>query len=217
MTDINLNFDYPIPDEQFIDDFKSSLNGTFNYQGPEELKVTVDSNGNPYTQQLDGPVYDGEITLTINVTTNPEMLAIASLLWGRDYNHVIETEDTTLDDGSVYAVPTNLTIHDYYHLPTYDLETNSFRDLELLVKDALSPTMRTKIAKGEMFIKILEGFELSAEDQVIFDTYKTALEDYTNKTAMPWKYANNNPFDLIAPKIPMALVTRVNEVKSSGI
>jgi hypothetical protein len=218
MTDVVLNYTYKVPDNQFIDDFSQNLTKTFVYRGPEVLVVTVPQNsGAAYTQKLDGPVYDDEFTVTINTTTNPELIPYASLLWGRPYNYVAEFEEITLEDGTLYQNCTNLDIHDYYFKPAYDVENQAWLEPVLIVKDTLSPKMRTEIAKGEMFAEILDKFELPTEAATKFATYKQALASYKSMTAMPWKYPGQNPYDLLVPKIPIDLVQVLNQLKQSGL
>jgi hypothetical protein len=191
--------------------------GQFTYTGPEVLVVTLPPDGSGYTQKLDGPVYPGETTVEINVTTNPELLPHADLLWGRPYDHVVEFEDVTLEDGTVYREQTNKLIHDYYWPPRYNMETQTWpSQLELVVRDPLTPKMRTYIAKGEMFVEILEQFELETAEQTKLNAYKTALAAYKNIVALPWKYPGTNPFEVDAPKIPMTLIQKINEIKASG-
>lgn len=217
MADITINYQYKIPNEQFVDNFSEGLMGQFTYTGPEILTVTLPPDGSGYTQKLDGPVYPGETTVQINVTANPELIPHASLLWGRPYDHVAQFEDVTLEDGTVYREQTNKLIHDYYWPPRYNMETQSWpTELQLVVRDALTPTMRTYIAKGEMFVEILDQFELETEEQAKLTAYKTALAAYKNIVALPWKYPGTNPFEVSAPKIPMILVQKVNEIKASG-
>lgn len=217
MADITVNYSYKIPNEQYIDDFSEGLMGQFTYTGPEVLVITLPPDGSGYTQKLDGPVYPGETQIEINVTTNPELLAHAQLLWGRPYNHEAQFTDEVLEDGTIYKEQTNKTIHDYYWIPRFNMETRTWpTKLELIVRDALTPKMRTYIAKGEMFVEILEQFELETAEQAKLTAYKTALAAYKQRTAFPWKYVGTNPWDLQAPKIPMALIQKVNEAKESG-
>lgn len=218
MTDVTVNYNYAIPNEQFINDFSDGLTKQFTYIGPEELTVTVrNHNGSAYTQQLDGPVYDDERVVTINVTTNPELLAIADLLWGRPYDHELTFTSTTLEDGTEYAEPDNQTIHDYYFQPNYDIENAAWiTDLVTIEKDALSPKMRTYLAKADQFIEILDQFTLPDAETTQLTAYKAAVELYRSKVATPWKYPSNNPFETDAPRIPMELVSRINEIKTSG-
>lgn len=217
MADITINYEYKIPNEQFVDDFSDNLKGQFVYSGPEVLIVTIPLGGAGYTQKLDGPVYDNEFTVEINVKTNPELLPHASLLWGRPYDHVAEFTNTIIEGGVTYQEQTNKTIHDYYWPPVYNTETQTWQDkLRLIVRDTLTPGMRTYIAKGEMFIDILDQFELEPAEQTKLNTYKTALAAYKNVVALPWKYPGTNPFEVAAPKIPMMLIQKINEIKASG-
>ena len=217
MTDVSVTYSYNIPNDQFIEDFSNGETGTFTYNGPEVLLVTVPAGGSAYTQKLDGPVYDTEQLIQINVTENPELLVYADLLWGIPEDYEAEFENVTLDDGTVYADQTNKRISDYYWMPVYNEETEEWKPLQLLVKDTLSAKMRTEIAKGEQFIEILERFSLEEEDEAKFRTYKEGLASYRNVCAMPWKYPGTNPFDLLCPKIPMALVNAKNTIKQAGL
>jgi hypothetical protein len=217
MADITVNYSYKIPNEQYINNFSEGLMGQFTYTGPEVLVITLPPDGSGYTQKLDGPVYPGETQIEINVKTNPELLPHAQLLWGRAYGYEAEFTEVTLEDNTIYKEQTNKTIHDYYWTPRFNMQTQTWpTELELIVRDALTPKMRTYIAKGEMFVEILEQFELEATEQAKLTTYKTALAAYTQRTAFPWKYPGINPWDLEAPKIPMALIQKVNEAKESG-
>jgi hypothetical protein len=217
MADITVNYSYKIPNEQFIDNFSEGLMGQFVYTGPEVLVITLPPDGSGYTQKLDGPVYQGETTIEINVKTNPELLPHAQLLWGRAYGVEAQFRELILEDGTVYKEQTNKTIHDYYWNPRFNMQTQTWpTQLELIVRDALSPKMRTYVAKGEMFVEILEQFELEAAEQTKLTAYKTALAAYKQRSAFPWKYPGINPFDLEAPKIPMALIQKINEAKESG-
>lgn len=213
MADIELSYTYPIPDEQFLEGFTENKVGNFTYKGPDVLKVTVPPDGSAYTQQLDGPVYDGEIQVDIDLNANPELAAHASLLYGRPYDFVAEFADVTLPDGTVYQDQTNKDIHDYYFPPRYDRDTSTWTDPFLIVKDALSPNMRAFVSKAEMFIEIIEMFELDAASQTSLNTFKDAVVEYSKKVATPWKYPGQNPFDLEAPKIPMSLVTQLSAAK----
>ena len=214
MNDINKIYEYKIPDDQFIDSFVENKLETFEYNGPATLVVTVPSCGSAYTQKLDGPVYDGEITVEIDVENGSDTeVAIADLLYGRPYDYVAEFTNVTLEDGTVYQEQTNRTIHDYYHLPVYNFETKSFNELEIVVKDTLTPKMREFISRADMFIEMLNMFELDADSATKLEAFKTDLEKYRAKVATPWKYPENNPFDTQAPKIPMSLVTQLNAAK----
>ena len=232
MADVDVNYTFKIPDEPFVDDFSGNKTMTFNYKGPEVLKVTlpVDRPGvsSPYTQQLDGPVYDGESVVEINVTDNPELLPIADLLYGRPYNVEATFDEETLSDGTIYHIQNNCSIHDYYWPPkcnlkdddTFDswiLESDGTPKLELFLRDPLSPKMRTYIAKADMFVEILDQYTLADAEATLLADYKTALTNYRAKVATPWKFPGQNPFDLEAPKIPMDLVTRHNEIKTTGL
>jgi hypothetical protein len=215
---VSVTYTYAIPNDQFVDNFSEGLTKTFTYNGPEELIVTVPEGGSAYTQKLDGVVYDNEQTVVINVTTNPELLPTADLLWGRPDGLEAAFDNVTLEDGTVYAEQNNCTIHDYYWMPVYNEADESWpTELKLILKDTLSPKMRTALAKADMFIEILELVELSTDNATKLDAYKTAVEAYRNVVAMPWKYPGTNPFDLVAPKIPMELVNSINDIKAAGV
>jgi hypothetical protein len=218
MTDVTLHYNYKIPNEQFIDDFSENKSANFVYRGPEILVVTIPTaTGNAYTQKLDGPVYDNEFTVTINTTTNPELIPYASLLWGRPYDYVAEFTQITLENGVIYEQCNNLDIHDYYFKPGYDVDSQTWLEPVLIQRDTLSPKMRTEIAKGEMFLEILSKFELSQESTAKLETYNQALSAYKSMVTTPWKYKEQNPYDLLAPKIPMELVLVLNQLKQSGL
>ena len=68
-----------------------------------------------------------------------------------------------------------------------------------------------------MFIEILDQFTLADAEETLLTDYKTAVNTYRSKVATPWKYADQNPFDLEAPKIPMDLITRHNAIKAAGL
>ena len=219
MADVNINYDYKVPNELWIDDFSENLTRTFNYTGPEELIVTLPPDGSGYSQKLDGPVYPGETQVTINVTANPELLPLADLLWGRPDDHEVQFTSTTLDDGSntVYQEYNNPTIHDYYFKPVYNMETNTWpTELQLVTKDTMSPKQRTFVAKADMFVSILDQFTLASDDATLLTNFKAALDTYKSKVIKPWKYTGNNPFDETAPTIPMSLIDAVNKVKGSN-
>jgi hypothetical protein len=234
MADIEQDYTFAIPDEMFVNDFSGGKTHTFTYKGPDVLKVTLpdDQNGtsSAYTQKLDGPVYDGETTIDIDLTdaANAKLFPIADLLYGREYGLEATFTEKTLDDGTVYQEHNNFTIHDVYWKPRAELKADgTFKKwnldsdgnpiLELIEKDALSPKMRTYIAKADMFIEILDMFDLADSEATLLANYKTAVNAYRSKVATPWKYPNQNPFDLEAPKIPMDLVTRHNAIKEAGL
>lgn len=217
MADIIQTYEYSIPDEQFIDSFVGNLMGSFTYYGPEVLTITIPEDGSAYTQSLTGPVYDGEITIDIDVTANPELLAVASLLFGRPYDFVAEFETITLVDGTVYENQTNKDIHDYYHLPVYDFTTNTFKPLELVVKDTLTPKMVAFFAKAELMSEFLGQFALTTESATILADFEAATTAYRSIVATPWKYPEINPFDLDIPKIPMQLITEVANATNLGL
>lgn len=224
MADVTVNYTVKVPDEQFLDGFSENKTKQFTYNGPEELVVTMDDLGNCYTQKLDGPVYDGEIQKTINVTDNPELLPIADLHYGRPYDHVLTFDEEDLGGGVTYKVANNSTIHDWFWPPKYDAENdNWFVDgdgnpvLDPILRDALSPAMRTYLAKADMFIAILDQFEHTDANATALTEYKAAVETYRNQVATPWKYDGQNPFDLQAPKMPMGLVAEINAAKAAGV
>ncbi len=217
MSDINVDYTYNIPDEQFIAGFDLGLTATFNYTGPSQLIVTIPGCGSGYTQKLDGPVYDDEKNITIDLDINPELFGIASLLWGRPEAHIQEFQETLLEGGEVYQEQTNCEIHDYYHVPVYNHETGDWLEVKQILRDTLTPTMRTSIARGEMFIEILSKFRLADDDKISLDNYKVELGEYKKSVAMPWKYAGVNPHDLKSPLIPMSLVTTLNAIKLADI
>lgn len=231
MADVSIEYTFKVPDEPFVDDFSGNATKTFTYIGPDVCKVTyrIGDGSSPYTQKLDGPVYPGEATVDIDVVANPELLPIADLLWGRQYDVEATFDEEDLGNGVIYQVQNNMTIHDYYWPPkcnvdpdtglfeSWILDDDGVADLELIVRDPLSPAMRTYLAKADMFIEILDRFELSTDEATLFNNYKTAVEDYRSQVALPWKYANQNPFDLLAPKIPMELVARHQMIKSAGL
>ena len=217
MADVTITYEYKVPNELWIDDFSEEKTREFTYSGPEVLIVTVPAGGSAYTQKLDGVVYDDETTVEINVTTNPELLVIADLLWGRPTGHEIQNEEVVNEDGQTVSEYINPTIHDYYWFPVYNQETESWpAELQLVVKDTLSPKMRTYIAKADMFISILDQFELSTDDLTLFTSYKSEVNSYKSSVTTPWKYIGTNPFELIAPKIPFVLVENINKIKASG-
>ena len=232
MADVEIKYTFKIPDEPYINDFSGGLTKEFTYIGPDVLKVTCpnDNNGytSPYTQSLDGPVYDGEITVDIDVTANPELLPIADLLWGPPYDNEATFDEVTLDDGTKYLEQNNRTIHDYYWKPRGELnDDGTFKGwildddnvpiLEIYERDALSPKQRTYLAKADMFIEILDQFDLPDDEAAQLTAYKSAVETYRSRTSLPWKYPDVNPNDALAPKMPMQLVTRRNEISSAGL
>lgn len=232
MADVEIKYTFKVPDEPYINDFSGGKTKEFTYIGPDKLTVTCpdDRNGytSPYTQSLDGPVYDGEITEVIDVVANPELLPIADLFWGRQYDHEATFDEVTLEDGTKYQEQNNMTIHDYYWKPRGELnEDGTFKRwildddnvavLEMFERDALSPKQRTYLAKADMFIEILDQFDLPDDEAAQLTAYKTAVETYRSKTSLPWKYVDVNPNDATAPKMPMQLVTRRNEIKAAGL
>lgn len=231
MADVSIEYTFKVPDEPFVDDFSGNQTKTFTYIGPDVCTVTykIGDGSSPYTQQLDGPVYDGEAQVEIDVVANPELLPIADLLWGRQYDVEATFDEEDLGDGVIYQVQNNMTIHDYYWLPTCNvnpdtglfdswiLDDNNVPVLGLIVRDPLSPNMRTYLAKADMFITILNQFELATDEASLLTAYKAAVDEYRSRVALPWKYAGSNPFDLLAPKIPMELVSRHQMIKSAGL
>lgn len=235
MADIEQDYTFKIPDEMFINDFSGNKTHTFTYKGPDVIKITLPDDGNgyasAYTQQLDGPVYPNkETTVDIDLTdpANAKLFPIADLLWGREYDLVATFDEVTLPDGTVYQEHNNFTIHDIYWTPkchikedgTFDkwiLDSDGEPILEMFERDTLSPKMRTYLAKADMFIEILDQFTLADAEETLLTDYKTAVNTYRSKVATPWKYADQNPFDLEAPKIPMDLITRHNAIKAAGL
>jgi hypothetical protein len=231
MADVSIEYTFKVPDEPFVNDFSENKTKTFTYIGPDVCTVTyrVGDGSSPYTQKLDGPVYDGEAQVEIDVKANPELLPIADLLWGRQYGVEATFDEDTLSDGTVYLSQNNMTIHDYYWMPTcnvnddtglfesWHLDADNVAILDIFQRDPLSAGMRTYLAKADMFIEILERFELSTDETTLFNNYKTAVDNYRSKVATPWKFAGQNPFDLEAPKIPMDLVSRHQLIKSAGL
>ncbi len=232
MADVEIKYTFKIPDEPYIDDFSGGKTKEFTYIGPDVLKVTCpnDNNGytSPYTQKLDGPVYDGELLVEIDVNANPELLPIADLFWGRQYDAEATFDEVTLDDGTVYQEQNNMTIHDYYWKPRGELnEDGSFKGwildddnvpiLELFLRDPLTPKQRTYLGKADMFLEILDQFALESSEATLLENYKTEVEAYRSKVALPWKYPGINPVDLEAPKIPMQLVAQHNAIKSANL
>jgi hypothetical protein len=231
MADVSIEYTFKVPDEPFVDDFSENKTKTFTYIGPDVCTVTyrVGDGSSPYTQKIDGPVYPNEAQVDIDVVANPELLPIADLLWGRQYDVEATFDEDTLSDGTVYLVQNNMTIHDYYWIPTcnvnddtglfesWKLDDDNVAILDLFLRDPLSAGMRTYLAKADMFIEILDRFELSTDETTLFNNYKTAVDNYRVKVATPWKFENQNPFDLEAPKIPMELVSRHQQIKSAGL
>lgn len=214
---MSVTYEHRIPDECWIDDFSSDLTKEFTYIGPEELIVTIPRpDGSAYAQALAGPVYDYEFQITINVSDNPELLPYADLLWERPDGLEVETEERVDEHGYTYTEVTNRTIHDYYWKPTYDIEAEEWRPLQLIVKDTLSPNMRTFVSKADMFVEILDKYEYDTEHQAKLAAFKVELAQYKALVVTPWKYPGVNPFDAVAPKIPMELTTKMNEIKQSG-
>jgi hypothetical protein len=223
MTDVNVTYTVKTPDEQFLDSFSDNATKDFTYTGPEVLTITVSTDGtNVYTQKLDGPVYPGESTVTINVTTNPELLPIADLLWGRPYNHELTFDEEDLGGGVTYQIPNNDTIHDWFWQPRYDVAndgwfmTGGVADIHPIFRDSLSPKMRTYLAKADMFIQILGQFALDTATAAKLTAYKTAVETYRSAVAMPWKYAGQNPFELTAPAMPIELISQIQAIQGIG-
>lgn len=218
MSSSNVTYNYAVPDECWINDFSSNLTMEFEYIGPEELIVTIPRPcGSAYAQALAGPVYDYEFQLTMNVTANPELLPYADLLWERPDGLEVETEERTDSYGFTYTEVTNRTIHDYYWKPTYDIEAEEWRPLKVIEKDTLTPKMRAYVSKADMFVGILERFQFNDADQAILDAYKVELAQYKALVTTPWKYPGVNPWDAIAPKIPMELIVKMNQIKDSGL
>jgi hypothetical protein len=242
MADVVKEYTVKVPNEQYVDDWSDNREMTFTYKGPEVCKITIPHPGagetiaSPYTQKLDGPVYDTETTTELNVTDNPELLPIADLLYGREYDLEATFTAKTLDDGTVYQEHNNTTIHDWFWniRCVVDIDTQEFVSWELesggtgkqgdgkpvlvpFLRDPLSPKMRTYIAKADMFVEVIDQFALATADAKLLTDYKAALALYRVKVATPWKFENQNPFELEAPKIPMELVARHKEIVDAGL
>lgn len=235
MADVNIEYTVKVPNEQYIDDWSDNRTITFTYTGPEICKMTIPYPGegvtvaSPYTQKLSGPVYDTETTVDVNVTENPGLLPIVDLLYGRPYDVEPTFDNETLDDGTVYAVQNNTTIHDWFwpvncivdvdtkEFVSWELDSDGNPNLVPILRDSLSPKMRTYIAKADMFIEILDQFALPTAENTLLTDYKALLALYRVKVATPWKFAGINPFDLEAPKIPMELVVRHKEIVDAGL
>jgi|TARA_B100001094_G_scaffold248998_1_gene246184 hypothetical protein len=242
MADVVKEYTVKVPNEQYVDDWSDNREMTFTYRGPEVCKITIPHPGEgntiaqPYTQKLDGPVYDNEKTTEVNVTDNPELLPIVDLLYGRPYDLEATFDEETLDDGTVYQVQNNTTIHDWFWQVNcvVDVDTKEFASWELesggtgkqgdgnpvllpLLRDPLSPKMRTYIAKADMFVEVVDQFSLPTAEEALLTDYKAKLELYRVKVATPWKFTNQNPFELEAPKIPMELVARHKEITEAGL
>ena len=97
------------------------------------------------------------------------------------------------------------------------LDSDNVAILNIFERDALSAKQRTYLGKADMFIEILDQFELPDDEAALLTAYKTAVETYRSKTALPWKYPDANPVDAEAPKMPMQLVGRRNEIKAAGL
>ena len=227
MADVTIKYNFRVPDEHYIEDFSGNKTAEFSYIGPDKLTVTMGANGGAYTQKLDGPVYDGEEQVIIDVVANPELLPIADLLWGRQYDHEATFDEVDLGDGHKYLEQNNRTIHDYYWNPIakmnddgtfkeWDL-TDNVANLQMFTRDTQSPKQRIFIAKADMFIEIMDQYELASADATLLTNFKAAVETYRTKVSLPWKYPGVNPHDLTAPKIPMELITRHNEIKNTGL
>ena len=89
-------------------------------------------------------------------------------------------------------------------------------DLQPVYRDALSPKMRTYLAKADMFIEILDQFALDDAMTTKLTAYKAAVETYRSSVATPWKYAGQNPFDLQAPAMPIELVAQIQAIQGIG-
>jgi len=234
MADIEKDYTFAIPDEMFVDDFSGSKTHTFTYKGPDKLTVTLpdDNNGtsSAYTQSLSGPVYPGEKTVVIDLTVsaNAKLCAIADLLNGREYDLVATFTDKTMPDDTIYKEHNNFTIHDIYWRPvanidadgefaSWNLDSDGVPILKLLVRDALSPKMRTYLGKSDMFVQVLEQFTLSTAETTLLTNFKTALNTFRARVALPWKFIGDTPDDALAPPIPFDLLTRHQSIKAAGM
>jgi hypothetical protein len=210
-------FTVSIPNEMFVSNFSQEKTASFNYEGPEIVKVLNTSTGKISGTITDDMIVDESQVVEIDANLYP---AAALHATGQSTEHEYTYTDEVNHDNSIYKKISNPRINDWYDLyyhPNRQVESDDGLnvgpwELRLITKEYIT---KGEIAtrKNLAFVKEkLQYIELTTDVNTQYTAFVTACESYleTMANVFPWKYVEiTNP---AVPKIPLSVIKAINEI-----
>ena len=207
-----VTFTYPLPDELYVEGVSGDIVGTYTYDGPELISVTVGESGQ--IRVIDPQIVtDDDLNdiVEIDPSINPEVAFLLMDYFIDDPEEwVYQFEDVIMDNGDIYKNPLNPHLRDAYSA-VYDRETSSWKMVQNL-KEPGHPNA-TKVQESYNKVKrYSDAYEFTEECEIAIQSYLLKCEEYLAENAnfQSWKYINFNLSG--TPKIPSILVTEFAKV-----
>jgi len=166
-------FTYPLPDDLYYPEVSGNRIGKYVYEGPEELKVIINSEG--YAIAIDPETIPSNVppqyVKKVYAAERPE---VAYMIWRKDeYLETKPSEPEILHNGDEYTQPTNPFLWVAYEM-YYDMEVDDW-----VFKPITKPfgNFAKDLAKERK--QYVEEYALKYE---FSEEIETAIKEFLNKT-----------------------------------
>ena len=202
-------FNYPIPNDLWVDKWDSNLTLECNYTGPDIINLVFEA-GHLYDAGANVTGRNGDFVYTIDVTAADDNTNAALAFLATEYNPDQEYTftDVTNHDGSTYEKRGNLQLHDYYQLTFWDEKPR----IEAYLNDHKTDLEEEAESRLEYVKKYKRVYSFEAAEEAIIDSYISNVNSYieTLNSSYKWNFTETNLDEI--PKIPSSIVLLFNQL-----
>lgn len=209
-----VTFSYALPDELYVEGVSGEVEGTYTYDGPDQIDVDIDQFGNVVGVGYNSPPEPGKMRKTVDPSVHPEVAYIFSDIYIDDFDWQYEYEEELMENGDIYQKVLNPNLKDVYYAK-FNASENDW-ELVQIVKDQTNPQL-AKAEKNREYVKrYSDEYSFSDEIETIIADYLETIENYI-ETLPPiklWKYTNIDSILALypVPKIPSTLVLEFSKL-----
>lgn len=205
-------FTIEVPDEIWVDSWKTGKTETYTYVGPESINVLVETT-DEFTiidwseTDFDREIKDNESVVKLEV--NDETVAAAHYITTASTEFEYEFKDITNHDGSTHREIVNPQLQDYFDI-VYRAQRGFI--LSPIYKETETQNERIATERLKFVQKYNKAYEFDVEIQEIIDKFIVNIKEYleTMETAYPWRYVSMDTDEI--PKIPATLISEFNKL-----
>lgn len=212
-----VEFNYPLPDELFVEGVSGKVTGSFTYDGPETITVFLDQSGRvAEIEPRINPDMDPNLVKEIDPQKTPEVAYLLNHYFIDYSNWNYEYKDVEMENGDIYKEIVNPDLCDAYEL-IYNFNENEW-ELSQIIKQQDDFAVEIAKERKEYIKKYTKQYSFSEEIEEKIEKYLNSIQEIIDnpQPLKTWKYTGSFPRRDV-PKIPIDIASEFSKVPDIGV
>lgn len=209
-------FNYPLPDELYVEGISGKNIGSFTYDGPDTIIVLLDQFGG--ILDIDPCVTqdtDQNMVKQIDPKKDPAAAYMVSHYFVDSIPHEYIYEDVEMENGDIYKNPLNPSLLEAYEL-FYNFDSEEW-ELRQIIKEQTDFAVITAEERKEYILRYFNKYSFGEEIEQKIQEYLLELQNIIDNPVLikTWKYVNIPRRNV--PKIPIVIASEFAKIPENEV